>query len=63
MLGFSFARRTRERPHSDPSGLDDEEVTRPIITRSYQVGEPLSNIARPWHGQAQQDNLARARQR
>ena len=36
-----------ERSHPNAAGLDDGEVTSPIVTCRYQVGEPLSDIARP----------------
>ena len=52
-----------ERSHPNAAGLDDGEVTSPIVTCRYQVGEPLSDIARPRHRRAQQDDTARARQR
>ena len=52
-----------DRSHSDAAGLDDGEVTGPIVTRRYQVGQPLSDIARPRHRRAQQDDTARPRER
>ena len=41
-----------ERSHPNAAGLDDGEVTSPIVARSYEVGEPLSDIVRFWHGHA-----------
>jgi hypothetical protein len=52
-----------ERSHPDATGLDDGEVTSPVVTCRYQPGEPLSDIARPRHRRAQQDDTARTRQR
>ena len=45
--------------HPDAARLDDGEVTCPIVTRHYQVGEPLSDFAWARHEHAQQDNPAR----
>jgi hypothetical protein len=45
-----------ERSHSVAACLDDGEVTGPIVTCRYQVGQPLSDIARPRHPRAQQDD-------
>src|SRR5215470_4549272 len=52
-----------ERSHPNAAGLDDGEATSSIVTRRYEVGEPLPGIARLWHGHAQQDDPAGAQQR
>jgi restriction endonuclease Mrr len=49
--------------HPNSAGLDDSEMTRPVIATRYQIGQPLPCLASSGHRYAQQHDAALRRQR
>jgi hypothetical protein len=47
-------------PHA--AGFDDGKMASPIVARHDQIGEAWSNLKRPWHWNAKQDDAAFCRQ-